>query len=321
MTGTEEKSEVKCSLCETQATLFLRLIHTDVWECRAPSCGLQFAFPQLGEEALARAYSHLYYPPAGNEDGITFENTPDRVLNQIFQKLEQRLGSLRGLQLLDYGCGRGKLLRAAKEFGMQPVGIEQDPQARAIAGRLPGAAIYANASDLRAAGEIGQFDVITMWTVIEHLRSPWEDLASLHSLLRPGGSLLISTMDISCLRARIERRRWENYENPTHLYYFDRISLSRTIQAAGFSNFSEWRLKLSYDHHGFARRWLYKMMFDLRLADGLFFVCKRDLQVNSGEDTTGGLHSIASRSSSDGTWSAPRTTHSRIHTPEKRLES
>jgi 2-polyprenyl-3-methyl-5-hydroxy-6-metoxy-1,4-benzoquinol methylase len=321
MTGSKEKSEVKCPLCETHATLFLTLVHTAVWECRAPSCGLQFAYPQLGEEALSRAYSQLYYPPDGNKDEITFENTPDRVLSQIFQKLEQRLGSLRGLQLLDYGCGRGKLLRAAKEFGMRPVGVEQDPQARAVAGRLPGAAIYANVSELQAAGHIGQFDIITLWTVIEHLRNPWEDLASLYSLLRPGGSLLVSTMDISCLRARIERGRWENYENPTHLYYFDRISLSRTIQAAGFSNFSEWRLKLSYDHHGSARRWLYKMMFALRLADGLFFICKRDLQVNSSEEITGSLHSNASESPRDGTWFAPRTTHFRIHTLEKRLES
>ena len=59
-----------------------------------------------------------------------------------------------------------------------------------------------------------RFDLITLWTVIEHLRNPWSELARLHRFLRPGGWLLMSTMDIRRLRARAEGRKWGNYEIP-----------------------------------------------------------------------------------------------------------
>ncbi len=280
----------ECPLCGHSAARHLLLVHTTVWRCAAPDCGLAFAVPQLDEEALARFYADLYYPANGNGREVRFENTPDSILRQVFQKLESRFDSLGGLRLLDYGCGRGPLLRVSLEFGMQPAGIEQDPEARAVAAKIPGAAVYQSIDDLQNAEAGAQFDLITLWTVVEHLRNPWADLARLRALLCPGGWMLISTMDIRCLRARIEREHWENYENPTHLYYFDRISLARAIRAAGFSEFSEWKVKISYAHHGFVRRWLYRIVFALGLADGLFYLCKRIGQVERTEDTTSGVN-------------------------------
>jgi 2-polyprenyl-3-methyl-5-hydroxy-6-metoxy-1,4-benzoquinol methylase len=236
---------------------------------------LEFAHPQLTEEALASAYSNLYYPGRDAAQAPQFENTPKPTLHDFFRQLEDRVGSLHGLRLLDYGCGRGALLEVAKEFGMQVAGIESDPQARVAASEIPNVLVYSSVDHLQSVEPNVRFDVIILWTVIEHLRTPWAELAQLRRLLQPAGWLLISTMDIDCLRARIERGKWENYENPTHLYYFDRISLAQAIRKAGFANFSEWRLKLIYPQHGTVRRWLYDLCFALRISDGLFFLCRQ----------------------------------------------
>lgn len=269
-----ENHDGKCPLCGHSRKSVFGLRHTVVWQCTARDCGLQFADPQPSAQELDRAYSDLYYP-AEETRAITFENTPDDTFRQAFRNIQGRIGDVRGLRLLDYGCGRGALLRIAREFRLQPSGIEPDPLARSIAAQAAGGEIHESLDALAANDPDPRFDLITLWTVIEHLRNPWSELARLHKFLRPGGWLLMSTMDIRCLRARAEGRKWGNYENPTHLFYFDRKSLQRAIRAAGFSEFSEWRLKIRHAHHGMLRRWLYNVSFSLRLADGIYFLCRR----------------------------------------------
>jgi cyclopropane fatty-acyl-phospholipid synthase-like methyltransferase len=265
---------VKCPLCGSSARHNFALPHASVWECSESKCALQFADPQLGELKLSQAYENLYYPARQNGNGLHFENTSESVLRQVFSKFEQRFGTLAGQRLLDYGCGVGSLLRVSTEFGMRPTGIEPDRQARSTVASIGSATLYQNLEELSVVEPGKRFDMIVLWTVIEHLRRPWEDLARLHRLLEPHGSLLISTINISCLRARIERQRWEQYRNPTHFYYFDRASLPRVLEKAGFSDVSEWPLRIRYPHHGAIRRSLHYANSVVGLADGLFYLCR-----------------------------------------------
>lgn len=262
-----------CPLCGYPAARDLALAHTIVWKCTALDCGLQYANPQLTEKDLARAYTELYYPGKENAREVRFENTPDDILRQVFSQLETRLGNLQGLRLLDYGCGRGPLLRVSLEFGLRPTGIESDPHARATAAKVTGAPIYDGVEELRDTEPGAQFDLIILWTAIEHLRRPWSDLRELRGLLRSGGWLLLSTMNTRCLRARIERERWENYENPTHFYYFDRKSLERVIHSAGFLRAREWKPEICYPHHGTMRRRVYEISTRFGVSDGLYYLC------------------------------------------------
>jgi SAM-dependent methyltransferase len=249
------------------------LPHTVSWQCRADSCGLRFASPQLSDQELARAYSTHYYPPADDSHSIKYEDTPHLVARQVLSQLESSLGSLKGLRLLDYGCGRGPLSSIALELGFVPMGIEPDPVARNFTATRFGVPVYANLEELRSRGSTAQFDLILIWNVIEHLRQPWSDLRELRALLCPGGQLLIGTMNVRCLRARIERARWMNYRNPTHFYYFDRRSLERVIASGGFAQVREWRPKIRYPGHSTARHWLYEASSLFRLSDGLFYLC------------------------------------------------
>ena|ERR1700720_1515677 len=266
--------QVKCPVCGSPAVRCFSLPHTSVLECLARKCKLQFAHPQLDDINLNRAYKSLYYPTGGNGSAICFENTSESVLHQVLFQLQERIGELAGLRLLDYGCGVGSLLRVATEFAARPTGIESNPQARSTAATVTGAPVYGSFDELCDA-ELGRpFDVIILWTVIEHLRRPWEDIARLRRLLCPGGWLLISTINIRCLRARIQRYRWVQYRNPTHFYYFDPRSLAYVIQKAGFLEFSQWPLRIRYPHHGVLRRSLYHANRAAGLADGLFFLCR-----------------------------------------------
>ena len=262
-----------CPLCGCETVRHLKLPHTLVRKCRADDCGLEFASPQLNEHCLAEAYRTLLYPATNDNCPAICLGTPDSVLRQVLPQLKARLGALKGLRLLDYGCGPGTLLQIASELGLPAVGIEPDPVARSISSAKVGIPVYANLQELRLQEPQTKFDLVILWNVVEHLRMPWLELQEICQHLRPDGWLLVSTMNTRCLRARIERGSWVIYKHPTHLYYFDRRSAERVLRCGGFRRVHEWKPKIHYAHHGPLRRWLYELSSLFGVSDGLYYLC------------------------------------------------
>src|SRR5216683_791889 len=132
-----------CPLCGESTKNCMRLPHTEVRKCLNPSCALMFAFPQLDDLALGAAYQKFYYPAP--DTGIAaYENTPEQILRQTFDKAEAELGPLAGKSLLDFGCGVGALCKVASEYGIRAVGIEADANAREKACESTGLKTSAN---------------------------------------------------------------------------------------------------------------------------------------------------------------------------------
>jgi SAM-dependent methyltransferase len=102
------------------------------------------------------------------------------------------MGWLRGTQpgvFLDFGCGKGELLRAAQNLGWRPIGLELDPAvARAVSTRLALPVLVASDHDVRS--QHAQADVIHIGDVVEHLTRPLETVRSVLSLVKPGGLVL-----------------------------------------------------------------------------------------------------------------------------------
>jgi len=261
-----------CPVCRTEAVHHLALPHTEVVRCSSAHCGLQFALKQLEDKELSQAYRSFYYPSNGQAPRLQFPSTPTGVLRQMFRQLQNRMPPFEGLRLLDYGCGLGSLLVVAREFGFTPEGIEQDPVACHEASATVGNRIYRSIDDLSRHDPAARFDLVTVWNVIEHLREPWADLQQLRRLLRPGGSLLVTTMNVHCVRARLEGSKWENYANPTHFYYFDRRSLQRLIRHAGFGSVKEWKPHLRHPHHGTMRTLFYDVSNYIGVSGVVFYL-------------------------------------------------
>ena len=251
----------------------MQLPHTEVRKCLNPSCALMFAFPQLDDLALGAAYQKFYYP-APDTGVAAYQNTPEQILRQTFDKAEAELGPLAGKRLLDFGCGVGRLCKIASEYGIRAVGIEPDANAREHARKSSGLRAYASLRDLRAAHPYSKFDIVTIWDVVEHLREPWKELEDLLQALRPGGWLMLSTPNAASLRARVERERWSNTVNPTHFYYFTRKSLEAVLKRAGFSEISELQISIRYPAHRIVRRIVHHALVSCRLEGQLVFIAR-----------------------------------------------
>ncbi len=113
----------------------------------------------------------------------------------------------------DLGCGRGELLQVLAAAGVEALGVEADA---GQAARAAGNRLAVERADLRewlAARPAGSLGAVTLLQVIEHfdLRDQVQVISEAHRALRPGGALLIETVNPHCPEAA----EWF-YIDPTH---------------------------------------------------------------------------------------------------------
>jgi 2-polyprenyl-3-methyl-5-hydroxy-6-metoxy-1,4-benzoquinol methylase len=212
---------------------------------RCPICGLLYANPQFTESELAELYHRLYY----DEQHLLLSSTPEAeharnrilyrtVLRDLLARYPRLAPSADGPppRVLDFGCGPGFFLAECRTIGLAASGIEFSPiAARYAREKLQ---LDAKAHPRTALAELPSrhYDLITAWEVIEHLRRPRETLQRLCRSLAPQGVLCLTTPSLNCWRYRLERGRWFNIRNPTHLAFFDRHNLTRLLRECSLVN-------------------------------------------------------------------------------------
>ncbi|HWB46409.1 MAG TPA: bifunctional 2-polyprenyl-6-hydroxyphenol methylase/3-demethylubiquinol 3-O-methyltransferase UbiG [Hyphomicrobiaceae bacterium] len=116
-----------------------------------------------------------------------------------FTPAAQGLRVLAGLSVLDVGCGGGLVAEPLARLGARVTGLDPAPENIEAARRHAdgqGLEITYRAGrveDLAAEG--GAFDTVVCLEVIEHVPDPAAFLAVCASLVRPGGLLLLSTLN------------------------------------------------------------------------------------------------------------------------------
>jgi 2-polyprenyl-3-methyl-5-hydroxy-6-metoxy-1,4-benzoquinol methylase len=135
--------------------------------------------------------------------------------------------------VLDLGCATGLFLHELCQGGQwQGIGLDINEGALAAARRQAVDVLCGEASDLGLRS--GFFDMVTMWDVIEHVPDPIGALAEVYRILRPGGVLLLSTVNGESWQARLWGRHWVGWDVPRHLQVFSSQTLCRLLENTGF---------------------------------------------------------------------------------------
>ena len=194
--------------------------HPPIWRCR--SCGLLFQWPMPDSDQLLKTYADV-------EDPLYVGERDNRY--HTFRRVLAELGPPRSRRLLDVGAYCGYFVDVACEGGFRAEGAELSSWAVGQA-RQAGLTVHNQTVSERAASG-DRYDVVTLWDVAEHLADPRAELTAARELLTPGGSLHLSTIDAGSRVAHMMGRHWP-WLMDMHLYYFDRPSISRLLEQAGF---------------------------------------------------------------------------------------
>lgn len=139
-----------------------------------------------------------------------------------------------GAKLLDVGFGCGAFLDLAQQVGWHVYGVDSDPVSVANA---KNAGLNVRLGRIEAFADMaGQFDVITLSHVIEHVHDPVGVLEHAYALLKPGGWLYVDTPNIDAVGHANFKEHWRGLEVPRHLLIFNGVALERVLQGIGFDD-------------------------------------------------------------------------------------
>ncbi len=201
-------------------------------------CGTHFVNPPPTDSALADFYA------AEATEAEVERSILEASLSRYFDPVkrayfyEHRIKPLLGFiqpkaSLLDVGCGAGVFVRFMRDEGFAATGID-----------LSRCSIEMGQQRLDLQGHLQQghwsdvtnqrFDVVTAWTLIEHLKEPGRFLTEAQRLLNPEGILLLELPTVDSLLFEHLGADFFWTMPPYHLVLFSRTGIASLLSKAGF---------------------------------------------------------------------------------------
>lgn len=136
-------------------------------------------------------------------------------------------------KILEIGSGSGKWLLFMHQQGF--VNLYGQDITDTAKKRLVDAGVIFFQGELKdITFEKNTFDLIHADHVIEHMRTPLEDLKVLHNLLKPGGKLVLTVPTIDSFSYIVGKDKWL-LDFPRHIFHFSLKSMSCIAARAGYS--------------------------------------------------------------------------------------
>lgn len=199
-------------------------------------CGFRMTDGAPVEAEIGRYYE--------TPDYISHSDTHKGLMNKVYHHVRQYMlrkkvrmvvkasGKQTG-SLLDYGTGTGYFPNAMKQAGWSVSAIEKSAQAREFAKSNFGIDVVAESEFDNLAAD--QFDVITLWHVMEHVENLdhlWENISR---CLRPGGTLIVAVPNCSSADEAIYKEHWAAYDVPRHLWHFVPKTMNLLASQKGYT--------------------------------------------------------------------------------------
>ncbi len=137
-------------------------------------------------------------------------------------------------KLLDVGCAQGAFLSACSVFDFELYGIEPSKNTYLQALKIaPDSTIY-NCTLLETQFPDDDFDVVTIFSTIEHLLKPKETMTEVYRILKPSGLVVIETPNMDSCVSYFLGKRWIPLSVPDHVTFFSKDILAEMLKDVGF---------------------------------------------------------------------------------------
>ncbi len=216
-------------------TLLLKLKR---WICK--SCGAMGYTETPHINNLQKIYDSAWLD-AENHGKFATGSTSKNISNQIVN-----ISPISKTDLcLDYGGGKGDFAKFLVSLGLYPVHVIEpfgpNPNISGVTWHHDWSDIC---NDLR-------FSKIFLIEVIEHLLNPELVLRTARNRLKENGWIIITTPNAHGWRARIQKTKWREAQNPTHINLFSFKALSICLKRAGYTEIHRINRPMKYNKSGF----------------------------------------------------------------------
>lgn len=180
--------------------------------------------PQPNSDDLPKYYeSHDYISHTDEKKGLLsslyqfVKSWSLKKKTKLIYNLNDGTGSL-----LDIGSGTGDFLKVAKDKGWEVSGMEPNKNAAKLASEK-GIQLKSTIDEF----EGNQFDVITLWHVLEHIPNLEETILKLSNLVKPNGTLIIAVPNFNSFDSKYYGKYWAAFDVPRHLWHFSKKSMEK----------------------------------------------------------------------------------------------
>ena len=230
-----------CPVCDVLRPVNVAESFTNGRFLNCRHCGVHFAETQ--EQDLKSFYREVWsdghmglQPYAEKLQAVT----DSACLLQLVQRtpryswVRNQLATLpSSARILDAGCGEGAMLWIAQQLGHIPFGCDLAEGAVQSASRLVGEDVVRTGTIHELLYEPSSFDFVIALEILEHVPSPRQFVQELAKLLKPTGTLLLTTPNRFRLFAVAKRTLGRPHSNtdypPHHLTRWSRQSLLNLV--------------------------------------------------------------------------------------------
>lgn len=185
-------------------------------------------FPQPKVEELSAYYE--------SDDYISHTDSKETIIDKLYQTIKKHALSNKlklinsfktaDRNLLDVGCGTGDFLLICKNNEWNVSGVEPNAKAKITAqNKLKGTSDSEIYSEINQLNKEAQFDVITLWHVLEHVPNLEAYISTLKKLLKPDGVLIVAVPNFKSYDANYYKQFWAAFDVPRHLWHFSKKSI------------------------------------------------------------------------------------------------
>ncbi len=227
--------QADCPICHGSTTT---VVKKAIWNAsdvvRCLRCSMVWTHPAPQPEDLAGLYADEPMTPEWEQEVLRW------MWPSTFYKY--RLDAMRRYRptgrLLDIGVGFGHFFVAAQGGPWEVHGIDiAEPVARYVKNHH---GLEITLGPLEGRYPNAYFDCLHMKDVIEHVCDPLPFLRECARIVRPGGLLVVDTLNIDSLVARIAGARYTGAFIPGHVSYFSPATLRRALSLTGFAIRQVW---------------------------------------------------------------------------------
>lgn len=232
----------QCPVCRSANThgdaLVERTAHHTFRKCA--NCGMIYL--SLSDDSETVRYEKSYF----NEE---YKNQYGKTYLEDFESIKKnctgRMKIIDALsasektekRILDIGCAYGPFLSAAKDKNWIPHGSDVCDDAVLYVSETLGFKA-ANASfalfDIKKEFGVSEFDAVTMWYVIEHIKDLKSNLTAVNKMLKTGGIFAFSTPNASGISRRTNAQQFFAQSPKDHYSLWELNNTQRCLSRFGF---------------------------------------------------------------------------------------